>query len=123
MKDLPGIAGDLSEAVLHLQELVAEIRSGKIQERDDPAVEVVLGHVLDHICYVWNARELSGDEKFKLSQKEYEDMASAVPNFQLNRRLMEGTWVEKGEPNQRPEGTPGKSPPSDPGQVPGVPHP
>ena len=123
MKDLPGIAGDLSEAALHLQELVAEIRSGKIQDRDDPAVEVVLGHVLDHICYAWNARELSGDEKFKLSQEEYEDMASAVPNFQLNRRLMEGTWIEKNQPNKRPDGTSAKAPPSNPSQGAAVPHP
>jgi hypothetical protein len=92
MKDLEGITFELDEAAFHLRELAEEFRSGKLGEDDDPALEVMLGHVLDHLCRAWNARELDADEKMALSQDEFERMSNSVPNFQLNRKLQIGTY-------------------------------
>jgi hypothetical protein len=40
---------ELSEALVHLQDFVAEIRDGKLHADDEPDLAVQLGHILDHI--------------------------------------------------------------------------
>ena len=77
---------------MHLNELVAEIREGKTKEDDDPCLEVMLGHVLDHICYAWNARDLSAEEKYQMSQDAYQELTNLVPNFQCSRKLKDGSY-------------------------------
>jgi hypothetical protein len=80
---------DLGEALIHLQDLVAEFRAGKIQTRDEPALAVQLGHILDHICLAWNCKDMSPEHKSKLSQEEFERLSNTVPNFSGGRVLGE----------------------------------
>jgi hypothetical protein len=80
---------DLGEALIHLQNLVAEFRAGKIHTCDEPALAVQLGHVLDHICLAWNCKDMSPDLKSKLSQEEFERLSNTVPNFSGGRVLGE----------------------------------
>lgn len=72
---------DLQEAQVHLRELVAELKDGTMRTGDTPALAVQLGHVLDHLCMAWNARELSPEEKAALSQDDHDRMCNTVPNF------------------------------------------
>ena len=78
---------DLGEALIHLQDLVAEFRAGKIQTDDEPVLAVQLGHVLDHICRTWNCKDMSPEQRATLSQKEFEHFSNTVPNFSGGRVL------------------------------------
>jgi hypothetical protein len=78
---------DLGEALMDLQNLVAEFRAGKIQTDDEPELAVALGHILDHICLSWNCKDMSPEQKAKLSQDEFERLSNTVPNFSGGRIL------------------------------------
>jgi hypothetical protein len=75
------VAFDLGEALIHLESLVAEVRIGKIKSDDEPALAVQLGHVLDHISRAWNCKDMSPEQKSKLSQEEFGRLSNTVPNF------------------------------------------
>lgn len=77
----------LGEALLHLQNLVAELRSGEIKGDDEPAVAVQLGHVLDHICRAWNCKDMTIEQAGQLSQSEFQRLSNTVPNF-LGERVL-----------------------------------
>ncbi len=78
---------ELAEAAYHLQELVAELRAGKIDDRGEPAVSVQLGHILDHISRAWNCRDMTPEQTSKLSQEEFQRLSNTVPNF-LGERVL-----------------------------------
>ena len=80
---------ELGEALIHLQDLVAEFRAGKIQPRDEPALAVQLGHVLDHISVAWNCKDMTPDQRAALSQEDFERLSNTVPNFTGGRVLGE----------------------------------
>jgi len=80
---------DLGEALIHLQDLVAELRAGKIQNRDEPAVAVQLGHVLDHICLAWNCKDMSPEQISNLPPEERERLSNTVPKFYGGRVIGE----------------------------------
>ena len=80
---------ELGEALVHLESLVAEIRNGKVGSDDAPGLAVDLGHILDHISRAWNCKDMSPDEKSKLSQEEFERLSNTVPNFSGGRVLGE----------------------------------
>jgi hypothetical protein len=81
------VTWELGEALVHLQQLVGELRSGKIQERDEPVLAVQLGHILDHLSLAWNCKDMTPEQASALSQSEFERLASTVPNF-LGQRVM-----------------------------------
>ena len=83
------VAWDIGEALIHLQSLVADFRTGKIRTRDEPVVAVQLGHVLDHICLAWNCKDMSPDQRSQIPQDEYERLCNTVPNFCGGRMLGE----------------------------------
>jgi hypothetical protein len=72
---------ELGEALIHLQSLVAEFRDGKIQPRDEPALAVQLGHILDHISVAWNCKDMTPAQRAALPQAEFERLSNTVPNF------------------------------------------
>jgi hypothetical protein len=76
---------ELAETLLHLQELLAEFREGRMESDDTPKLAVELGHILDHISYVWNSRDLSPEALLTMPEAEYERLANTVPNFQATR--------------------------------------
>jgi hypothetical protein len=78
---------ELAEAAYHLQALVAELHDGKIDDRGEPAVSVQLAHILDHVSRAWNCKDMTGDQKSKLSQEEFERLSNTVPNF-LGQRVL-----------------------------------
>ena len=78
---------ELGEALIHVQDLVAEFRAGKIEERDEPAIAVQLGHILDHISVAWNCKDMTPEQRASLSQTEFERLSNTVPNF-LGPRVM-----------------------------------
>ncbi|MBL9171726.1 MAG: hypothetical protein JNN07_28610 [Verrucomicrobiales bacterium] len=80
---------ELGEALVHLQDLVAEFQAGKIQSRDEPALAVQLGHILDHISVAWNCKDLTPDQIAGLSQVDFERLSNTVPNFTGGRVLGE----------------------------------
>ena len=80
---------ELAEASVHLQELVVELREGKIDGRGEPAVSVQLGHILDHLCRAWNCKDMSPEQHAALSQAEFERLSNTVPNF-LGERVLGG---------------------------------
>jgi hypothetical protein len=78
---------ELGEALVHLQGLVAEFRAGKIQSRDEPALAVQLGHVLDHISIAWNCKDMTPEQRAALPQEQFERLSNTVPNF-LGERVI-----------------------------------
>ena len=80
---------DVGEALIHLESLVGELRSGQIKSDDEPALAVQLGHILDHICLAWNCKDMTPEQKSKLSQEEFEQLSNTVPNFYGGRVLGE----------------------------------
>ncbi|MGI6415581.1 MAG: hypothetical protein ACOX1P_07925 [Thermoguttaceae bacterium] len=80
---------DLGEALIHMESLVAELRSGKVGSDDEPALAVQLGHILDHISRGWNCKDMSPEQKSQLSQEEFERLSNTVPNFTGGRVLGE----------------------------------
>jgi hypothetical protein len=78
---------DLGEALIHLESLVAEMRTGQIRNDDEPALAVQLGHILDHISLAWNCKDMSPERKSNLSQEEFERLSNTVPNF-LGQRVI-----------------------------------
>lgn len=79
----------LNEALAHLQEIVSELDDGRMHSDDTLELAVALGHILDHICKAWNARELSLEQMAAVSQEEHDRMCSTVPNFHGQRVLGE----------------------------------
>ncbi len=75
------VESELREALVHLQDLVAEFRLGKVQSRDEPALAVQLGHILDHISVAWNCKDMTPDQRASLPQDQFERLANTVPNF------------------------------------------
>ena len=80
---------ELGEALIHLQDLVAEFREGKIGTRDEPTLAVQLGHVLDHISVAWNCKDMAPEQRTSLSQADFERLSNTVPNFTGGRVLGE----------------------------------
>ena len=78
---------DLEEASVHLQDLVTELREGKIGEDDTPAVSIQLAHIMDHICRAWNCKDQTDGQRAALSQEEFERLSNTVPNF-LGEKVM-----------------------------------
>ncbi len=60
-----------------------------MQADDTPELAVELGHILDHICEAWNARDLSLEQMAAVSQAEHSRMCNTVPNFHAERVLGE----------------------------------
>lgn len=81
------VSWELGEALVHLQDLVGELRAGKIHERDEPALAVQLGHVLDHISLAWNCKDMTLEQTSSLPQSEFERLSNTVPNF-LGERVI-----------------------------------
>jgi len=79
--NIDSISFDLGEALIHLEKLVAEIRSGRMKTDDDRALAVELSHIQDHISLAWNCKDMSPEEIAKLSQEEFERFSNTVPNF------------------------------------------
>ena len=78
---------ELTEALIHLQSLVAEFHEHCVQPDDTPEVAVQLGHILGHICFAWSGRDMSNEELQALSQAEFERLTDIVPNFNGTRKL------------------------------------
>ena len=78
---------DLNEALIHLADLQADLRGGKMNADDAPALAVALGHILDHLCLAWNARDLSPQQKAELSEEERDRMYNTIPNLHGERQL------------------------------------
>ena len=78
---------ELAEATEHLQQLVAELRTGKIDERGEPILSLELAHILDHICRAWNCKDLTPEELAALPQEEFDRLSITTPNF-LGRRVI-----------------------------------
>ena len=72
---------ELAEALMHLQTLVAEFHEQRVQSDDPAALAMGLDHVLDHLCFAWNIRDMSPEAKSDLPQAEFERLTNTVPNF------------------------------------------
>lgn len=90
----PGLVTfELHEASIHLQQLVAELRDGTIDERGEPALSVSLAHLLDHLCRAWNGKDLTPEQHAALSQDEFEHLSHTVPNFEGDRVIGEYAYA------------------------------
>lgn len=78
--DVQAILFELREMSEHFDDLIREIDNGEVGENDFSALQVQLQHILDHLCFAWNARGLSSEQRYKLSQEEFECLTHAVPN-------------------------------------------
>ena len=72
---------------MHLQHLVTGLREQRVQSEDSAALAVELGHVLDHLCFAWNSRDMSMEAILALPQAEFDRLSNTVPNFYAIRVL------------------------------------
>jgi len=80
---------ELNEAAEALQNLLTEIKSGKLGPNDSPELAVDLLHITDHLHRAWNCRMLTEEELFLLTQEDFSRHANTIPNFSGNRILGE----------------------------------
>ncbi len=78
---------ELSEAHMHLDDLIRDLQEGKISDEDDSALQTTLEHILDHLCFSWSARDLSEEQLVNLPQGEFERHCCTVPNLFGTRTL------------------------------------
>jgi hypothetical protein len=78
---------ELNEASIHLTNLVAEIRGGKIEPDNAPALAIQLAHIMDHLCRAWNCKDMTHEQKDSITQAEFERLSNTVPNFMGERIL------------------------------------
>ena len=78
---------NLGEASLHLQQLVADLRAGRMDSSSEPELSVQLAQILDHLCLAWNCKDLTPEQRGALSQEEFERLSNTVPNF-LGQRVI-----------------------------------
>jgi hypothetical protein len=84
---IDGILFQLTEAREHLNNLIAELQTGQLGECDDAALQVDLEHILDHLCFAWNGRDLSVTDYSNLSHEGFERCWHTVPNLYGPRTL------------------------------------
>ena len=72
---------ELSEALEHLQKLLAELVEGRIGEDDDAKLLVEINHLLDHMNLAWNGRNMSWAELQSLPHGEFMRLSNTVPNY------------------------------------------
>ena len=89
--DTAFVTWELQEAALHLQNLIAELNSGKMGSEDDPCLAVDLWHIIDHLCYAWNGKDLTLEQVGNLSQQDFERLSNTLPNFFGHRIMGEST--------------------------------
>ena len=80
---------ELAEASYHLQQLVAELHDGKIDESGEPILSVQLAHILDHLCRAWNCKDETPVQAATRSQEEHNRLSNTVPNFMGERVIGE----------------------------------
>lgn len=80
---------ELTEALIHLQSLVTESCEHRVQPDDTSELAVQLGHILDHICFAWNGRDMTHEELQALPQSEFQRLTDTVPNFNATRIMGE----------------------------------
>lgn len=83
------VSWELGEALVHLQNLVTELRAGKIQSDDEPALAVQLGHILDHISIAWNGKDMTPEQRSALPFEQFDRLSNTVPNFMGGRVIGE----------------------------------
>jgi hypothetical protein len=85
--DPTSVVFQLSEAREHLDELINELREGRLGDEPDIDLQFSLEHIIDHLCFAWNARDLSIREVAELTQEDFERCCQTVPDFFGNRTL------------------------------------
>ena len=83
------VAFNLGEASRDLENLAADIRAGKLKSDDESALAARLGHILDHLNWSWNCKEMSIDQVTHLPTEEFVRLSNTVPNFQGERVIGE----------------------------------
>ena len=83
--NLGHVTFELSEARMHLDEVIRDLREGAIEPNDDMDVQVRLEHVLDHLCFAWSSRDLTPEQLKNLPQSEFERLANTVPDLHGQR--------------------------------------
>ena len=84
---IPTVQLELREVLIHLQDLIQELKQRKKQADAEPALALHLGHILDHISLAWNCKDMSPEKVQALPQSEFERLSHTVPNF-LGGRIM-----------------------------------
>jgi hypothetical protein len=74
-----------------LQAIAFSLREIEHGEDKDPAMWVLLGNILDHLCLAWHRRRLGPDEVLQENQEDYERKAVSVPNWGEQFQLVEFT--------------------------------
>ena len=84
---IDGTLLQLTEAREHLDNLIEQLRNGELTADDDASLEVEIDHLLDHICFAWNGRDISIAEYVDLSDEDFGHLWNTVPNSRGSRTL------------------------------------
>lgn len=84
----------LHEARVHLDGMLREIRARWVDQDEDVAIAIGLGHVLEHLNLAWHYRSKSVEQVSAESQEEFEAQGCLVPRLTPGLRLLEGQDID-----------------------------
>jgi hypothetical protein len=84
----------LHEARVHLDGMLREIRARWVDQDEDVAIAIGLGHVLEHLNLAWHYRSKSVEQVAAESQEDFEAQCCLVPRLAPGLRLLEGQDIE-----------------------------
>lgn len=79
---------------MHLDGMLREIRDRWVDQDEDVAIAIGLGHVLEHLNLAWHYRSKSVEQVAAESQEEFEAQSCLVLRLTPIFRLLEGQDVE-----------------------------
>lgn len=80
----------LHEATVHLDGLLREVRARWVDQDEDVAIAIGLGHILEHLNRAWHYRSKSVEQVSAESQEAFEAQCRLVPRLTPSCRLLEG---------------------------------
>ena len=79
---------------MHLDGMLREVRTRWVDQDEDVAIAIGLGHILEHLNLAWHYRSKSVEQVAAESQEEFEAQCSLVPRLAPGLRLLEGQDIE-----------------------------
>jgi hypothetical protein len=81
--------GQLNEASIHLLDLISSLEQNPIGDDDDFSLSIRFQHILEHLNLAWHYRRKSPDQVRLITQTEFDQLCSSIPNFGYSMQLLE----------------------------------
>ncbi len=80
----------LSGAQVALENCISKLNSGRYDNESPLVIAIDFEQVLYHLCLAWHFKDMTDEERDKLSESEFIRLSNTVPNFGFELKLMVG---------------------------------